>query len=487
MFFPKIGNVFQKAYLSSHSSQLTSLFSLFSYTVSSALIRTPLTRGLSFPYRSLPKITLQSSNFFSLTKAKNHLNPQRLSIRESSSVSYVFEVFQSKVSTLPSLSQEGKKTVLLKADVQESSYKDPGSKMQSLIKFVAMEADALIRSSNLEGSYPKTNAYHLEEFNRQALASGIVSSETGKKIEGFFKSLEFIDREKKDKGLDFAKKVQNLQPGESAILEGGWRNEVGGHALLYVFTKKEEGLYDIYLFNTGGGIQKHCSMTVQDGIKKRILYCPYIKYQGVEPERLGLSQSSIKPRFFQNLIDIYKYKYPSGDMEKTDFRIYQSLDGFGALQDKMTAPGPETLYITPQRAGTCAFSVFLAAIRPLFSDEEEFQCYVFTLFYSDYVDLFNISRNVTLLGDSSSDHLMKVQGERLLRFLEKLSPLLLEKEVEEIKNNLHNILQTLSVSHSPSPEIIEYKTVKDEDREITGSSDLFGSWIKKERVEHPRN
>ena len=247
-------------------------------------------------------------------------------------------------------------------------------------RLIGHEADFVISGTYLEGSTLKENVRHLETFAKLSAEKGSISAKTGENLESFFKAMQFIPAssttyERIPLAEQIANKVLSLKPGESLPVEGGWSESGGvGHALIYQFIKKEEGLYDIYLYNTGAGTEQyHAKKIVEEGIKKKTLICPYVKFQGVNLKKVDfkkawLDQREGLPGFFEELIRIgegmgshsldHLYgasKYNLGD-----------LTGFGAFSSNRAKPDHDTLYITGQRSGSCAFSVVLAAIRPLF-------------------------------------------------------------------------------------------------------------------------
>ena len=318
-------------------------------------------------------------------------------------------------------------------------------------RILGHQADFLIGGTSLEGSNLKDNAAHLHTFIKLCSEKGTLSPQTLEKLEGFFTSLQFIPPEQSKEEREalaqaIADKVLSLKPGKSLPLQGGWtqKEENGsfsGHALLYTFAKRQDQLYDIYIYNTGSGTEKyHAKKVVQEGIKLNTLICPYVKFQGVSAASLGFSDNKAYPEFFERLLHIQQGH--RRDHYKDSAIIYESRDGFGGLHHKLAIAGLNTPYSKPQRSGTCAYRVLLAAIRPLFASDEEYKRFKFEISYTDLLLFYEKSQN-SLQDSSTERELLEKQGQKLLRSLEKKLDIFSKEEIAERQANISIILERI--------------------------------------------
>lgn len=319
---------------------------------------------------------------------------------------------------------------------------------QSSLTFVGHEADFLIRNTYLEGSVTETNAERLKIFITLCKEENLLSSETLDKIEKFLDNCHFeanINSTKEELtaiAQEVAEKLHKLPLGESLTLEGGWvkkesTGNFGGHAVLYTFKKVSTNLYDIYIYNTGEGIQDfHHQKLVSDGMKQHSLYCPYVKFQEVNGERIGLTSEKAYSGFFEKLFRLKNARI-SSDIS-SPARLYTTREGFGALQDRLVKADSNTPFMRPQRSGTCALSVFFAALHSLFASEEEYKVFKFLLGYTDLCLLFDKQTN--LAKDKEAQHLILEQARKLQRSLEKRSHLFSSEALVAAQNKLNSII-----------------------------------------------
>ncbi len=323
---------------------------------------------------------------------------------------------------------------------------------------VGHQADFLVRGTNLEGFNIKSTASHVQTFAELAGEQGVISPKTAKKLSSFFESMQEIPHEQmpQERGAlaqEIAGKVSSLKPGESLSMQGGWSEKDGfGHALIYTFTKKENGLCDAYIYNTGAGTETyHAKLEVERGMERETLICPYVKFQDVSLESLGITGEKAYPEFFERLIEIKQGINCSGK----PFDIYEDAACFGALHGHLVAPSADTAYISGQRSGTCAYRVVAARIRSEFESVEEFERFDFSLQYTDCIALFN--ENTSLQNNPSIKVLLENQGKKLLRLKEERSHLFSKEEITKAENKINEMLDVLArsqVGWNPTSQLL---------------------------------
>ncbi|MCL6756374.1 MAG: DUF3638 domain-containing protein [Candidatus Rhabdochlamydia oedothoracis] len=169
------------------------------------------------------------------------------------------------------------------------------------------------------------------------------------------------------------RKVRELPPGESLLVDGGYQDLSGGHAVLYEFYKKTDNTYDIYLYNTGEGIQYHPRVQ-RNGMS---FYQAAIKFEGVLPEELDLSPQNSRQdsSFFRYLA---KLRNPDDLEEKKSTSLYEK--GFGHLVHKLVlAKEGSSPFIKGQYSGTCSWRVLQAFVLKTFCDSILYKKYIFEL------------------------------------------------------------------------------------------------------------
>jgi len=326
----------------------------------------------------------------------------------------------------------------------EHPFKQDGS-----IEILGHEADFLIKNSYLEGSSLKRNAEHLKKFTEFCKTQNLLSKKTLDRLEEFFVNLYYLpdnsssEKDQESKAQEIAKKLHQLPPGKTLNMEGGWikkedNGSFGGHAVVYSFKKIAPNLYDIYIYNSGDGISDfHHKKIISNGIQENSFFCPYVKFQEVEGERIGLTFHKAYPGFFQKLIKLAKAPFSFETPSAT--RLYATREGFGGLQDCLVKADENTSFMKPQRSGTCTLKALFAAIHGLFASEEEYKIFKFLLRYSDLILL--MEKQNALETDTEMQYLILEQARKLLRSLEKYSQLFSEEALAEAQERLSSIIR----------------------------------------------
>ena len=152
----------------------------------------------------------------------------------------------------------------------------------------------------------------------------------------------------------FAKKLQNLQPGEKALLPGGWLSSKDGHAMLYLFEKRQDG-YNISIINTGDGILTYHPNQVTHN-KSRA--SPYLFFKNVPSELVLPAKGSA---WIYSLLSLQD----SNHRQESSFEPGVIYGGVFLQFWKYHVDLEPKLkhFITPQRDGTCTWKSLLAYLR----------------------------------------------------------------------------------------------------------------------------
>jgi hypothetical protein len=158
---------------------------------------------------------------------------------------------------------------------------------------------------------------------------------------------------------NYGRKIFRLKAGQSQPMCGGWSN-IGGkqaHALIYEFVRREDNLFDVYLYTATGGLTPDVYAI---GDKHRLK--PVIAFKAI-PEHLLLQNrdGKMRPAFIQSLIELNALKAVNSS---ADFDLKDVLKIFAFLEKyRMSVSLSEFGTITGQRAGTCLPSVTKVWIR----------------------------------------------------------------------------------------------------------------------------
>lgn len=268
--------------------------------------------------------------------------------------------------------------------------------------FAHIHADHVIRGTSLEGADTIANAKYL----LGCLDVIDISPEIKEILKTAFNSLV------SSKDAQLATKVKKLIPGNSLLVSGGYHDGSSGHAVLYEFFKKIDNNYDIYLYNTGEGINAYHPQIQKEDIP---FYKAVIKFENVFPEELGLytqnaSDNSCFFRYLANLNNSASYE------KKTIAMLYEK--GFGHLARKLVVVKEDhSLFVKGQHAGTCSWRVLQAFVLKTFGDFALYKKYVFELKLLTLVLFF---KNCEEECDLESHMLLEEATTNLLRSAAKL-------------------------------------------------------------------
>jgi hypothetical protein len=237
--------------------------------------------------------------------------------------------------------------------------------------------------------------------------------------------------------------IRNLPMGKSIWVEGGWISSSAGHAMLYEFRSQQDGLYDIFIYNTGAGSEFHYSppthrqsitlvqnahlspsMLDTELKNEEYIVCPFVKFKDVPLDTIiHFNRTNVDSPFLFNLVRLTNEESHKDNPAEI---IYKEI--FGPLNNyRVVNPSREPEYFvdTPQHSGTCAWRVvFYAALKKQMSDSDSHHMLKIELqkaAFDTYCDLDQMA------WDKTQRRLCLVTGQKMLREISQLYPEFLDK------------------------------------------------------------
>ncbi|MBN4066510.1 DUF3638 domain-containing protein [Simkania negevensis] len=245
-------------------------------------------------------------------------------------------------------------------------------------RFAHIHSDTIIKGTSLEGNSTSDSSEHMLELLDSILSSKAVILEqdevaamrdqieqlrtsfaqihtTSKKLNQRIHSKEFLYNE----AQNITRALYNLSSGETYAIPGGWAGSPG-HAMIYTFTKRPDGCYDIKIYNTGAGTGEYHNI-LEEGLKTKI--SPLVHYEGVSCEEIFFSEKNleIQPDWILALLEpkVLTRQDPTLTVEPKD--IYRRC--FGHLESHRVLSDQDTVgYMTAQRGGSCSWRVLMAML-----------------------------------------------------------------------------------------------------------------------------
>jgi hypothetical protein len=187
---------------------------------------------------------------------------------------------------------------------------------------------------------------------------------------------ELTEEETSTLATELGTKIKHLKPGDNLWLEGGWTKAREGHAMYYRFIKKENGTYDIYIYNTGAGLEYHyhnndrssSTLLLEDPQvnsaleREKSYYCPFVKFEGVTSKEIGIEQND----FFllSQLIAVQNPRFWAVRTTADPAEILY-LHTFGPLNHRRVDDPrklPDFFLTEEQLSGTCTYKVLAYAV-----------------------------------------------------------------------------------------------------------------------------
>lgn len=150
-------------------------------------------------------------------------------------------------------------------------------------------------------------------------------------------------------------KIGDIPVGESLLLPGGWQGKQSpGHAMLYEITREKEDVYSMRIYNTGGGLQFHPSLS--EGNREKLL-------QRIDIPNLNLNEIT-NPLQWHKYYEMQFAPNREAPEELNENIVYHWLSHFkpqssDIISEAVKSHPDSSDYRRPQRGGVCTFDVIL--------------------------------------------------------------------------------------------------------------------------------
>ncbi|MBN9376955.1 MAG: hypothetical protein BGO14_02155 [Chlamydiales bacterium 38-26] len=261
--------------------------------------------------------------------------------------------------------------------------------------------------------------------------------------------------------------IQQLKIQESFVMVGGWFATPNSHAMLYRFIRKDTGHYDIYIYDTYGGLQNNGGYAHNE----RVRVYPYLLFKNVEWEELFFCKieepQESNPALFKKLCLLREESEDGIDNDLNDvylcfYHIQHRLEESQKL--------PKT-FISTQRGGNCVVKTFhclyLHILEESMKDTREqfklaknliLDLRFYTILYA-YKNFKNISspdanpKDLYVLKTSCQNYLqfLDIQFQRSQLNIPEKSYLIASATIHDILNDLENMKSRDQISRNFEP------------------------------------
>ena len=263
---------------------------------------------------------------------------------------------------------------------------------------------------------------------------------------------------------ELVKNIQQLKIHKSFVMVGGWFALPEGHTMLYRFIRKDERHYDIYIYDTYGGLEKNGGYAHNE----RTRVYPYLLFKNVEWEELFFCKieepQENNPALFKKLC-LLREKREDG----IDNCLKDVLLCFYHIQHRLEESQklPKT-FISTQRGGNCVVKAFHCLYLHILEEStkntrEQFKLaknlildlrfYTILYAYKNFKSHSNPEKNPKDL------YVLKLSCQNYLQFLDvqfQRSPLNIQEKsylkasatIHEILNDLEKMKSTDQISRS---------------------------------------
>lgn len=215
-----------------------------------------------------------------------------------------------------------------------------------------------VQKLHLEFSQAKEFARKLESLSQEmhTLKNMEINSPGARAaIQANWKALE-------EKKVTLAQEVihslRNLPKGQSFLMSGGWSGSNGksGHAMLYRFTKDNEGSFTIEIINTGAGLGNHSQLVEGTKLKSE----PVRRF-----EKVAFVSGELDLSMIQGFLDCNLLPFTTEEYEFNSEDIYYSAILERITKREVIVDPKKQDEITGQRSGVCAWKSVLITVRRL--------------------------------------------------------------------------------------------------------------------------
>lgn len=220
--------------------------------------------------------------------------------------------------------------------------------------FMHLHGDAFAEKTSFEG-YSSTG--FLEFINAYLLEHPLENPEANQHIQRLIKSaLEISEMQNKGTPLTDILKLQ-LKKEKTVLVDGGWIDTKGGHAIYYEIGKQENGAFFFRLYNRGAGWNYHDSVI---NTEENFVY----RKRPAFVEIKDISEEKLFDRDTLNLLTEYVFAQQRSlkDYQYSDKDIYEVfLPLLGGVRSPSNAMMEELM--GPQHSGTCAWKSISALLK----------------------------------------------------------------------------------------------------------------------------
>lgn len=188
--------------------------------------------------------------------------------------------------------------------------------------------------------------------------------------------------------------IKALAAGESYIFMTNWFTKKNAHAAAYLIRKEIDGTYTWIVVNTGS-VSAEFHESIIDPFTKKKKINPYYRLKKIQPEIL------LNPILFKNWVMLTQRLLVLSEFREIYVEKFAVLKG-----QKETKPLSAKEYATPQRSGTCAWSVYIAMIR-YFSSFEEYKDLVFCMKVQSLLHFYDLFKN-ELSTNKEAENLLRI-------------------------------------------------------------------------------
>ncbi|MFO1258960.1 MAG: DUF3638 domain-containing protein [Gammaproteobacteria bacterium] len=333
--------------------------------------------------------------------------------------------------------------------LEGENFRHTTSYLQKYVQYLQSKRDEIQDREVLDKIEPLISK--IEYLNENSGSQSSLNS----KIEGLTEAELLEDQYFKKYTAELAKDVIELSNEanhrNSLMIEGGWRNSDGGHAMVYEFRRNNAGELLFIIHNSGAGINYHHCVSTRD--KER--FCPFdiykIKQSNLQVDRLTwfigeLTKPNLNIKGKKDVTPEYLYK---SVLTKIAF-----LDG--ELEDPIQYAGEESL-IGGQRSGICAQKVLHVMLKTAFLDKAKYRNFIYGFrkyALDDYLAAVKstgreneagVANQILLAVENMSKMLLKEEGLDELRKQQELVYLNGVKAYIESKKSLASVPDKKSV------------------------------------------